>query len=42
MDKFEQAIRNIDAFLNLSEGKLPTYRILKIRDIVDDVLNEEE
>ena len=42
MDKFEQAIRNIDAFLNCSENTLPSYRIWTTRNIIDEVLSEDE
>lgn len=42
MDKFELAIRNIDAFLDNSEDKLASYRIWTIRCIIDEALSEEE
>lgn len=42
MNKFEQAIRNIDAFLDNSEGKLASYRIWTIRGIIDEALSEDK
>lgn len=42
IDKYEQALKNINSFLNLSEGKSNNYRLMKIRDIINEVLYNEE
>ena len=40
-NKYKLALQNINAFLNLTEGKSNNFRMIQVRDLIDEVLYDE-